>query len=411
MTIACSDLSVYVDEPAPKVVLSWGLGEDSTAILLRWLEDPTSRDFELNELVVVSAMTGNEWESTRAEVEEHVLPRLAAAGVRLLQVARARRHVTKAGDGVVVLDDSRSPTRLYIEGAFTLYDEMVEAGTIPQSGGARMCSVHSKGDALDPVIAKVTRGQPYRHVMGFEAGERRRAEKDSGYNTDLRTGEYPLIVWGWFRDDAIAYTESVIGTGVGKSACTFCPFAFANKSNRAEIFARYAADPAVGAQTLLMEHLALALNPAQGLVGGRRLIDLLRADEMTGVLDAFDDVLAAQPHALYDVRRILRPRTNDPTKLGNAARSVRVRMRGTREEMDAILTRLSKEERAQGVLEREVGADGSVRLYRHRRGPVFPTIERYFAVAPALAADKAHDNFNQWWASALAATPAVSAAA
>lgn len=319
--------------------------------------------------------------------------------------------MTKAGDGVVVLDDSRSPTRLYIEGAFTLYDEMVEAGTIPQSGGARMCSVHSKGDALDPVIAKVTRGQPYRHVMGFGAGERRRAEKDAGCNTDLRTGEYPLIVWGWFRDDAIVYTESVIGTGVGKSACTFCPFAFANKSNRAEIFARYAADPAVGAQTLLMEHLALALNLAQGLVGGRRLIDLLRADEMTGVLDAFDDVLAAQPHALYDVRRILRPRKNDPTKLGNAARSVRVRMRGTREEMDAILTRLTEEERAQGVLEREVSADGIVRLYRHRRGPVFPTIERYFVVAPALAADKEHDNFNQWWAGALAATPAVSAAA
>ncbi|KXX58062.1 hypothetical protein [Rhodococcus sp. LB1] len=52
-------------------------------------------------------------------------------------------------------------------------------------------------------------------------------------------------------------------------------------------------------------------------------------------------------------------------------------MRGTREEMDAILTRLAKEERAQGVLEREVGVDGIVRLYRHRRGPVFPTIERY----------------------------------
>ncbi|BAH55754.1 MULTISPECIES: hypothetical protein [Rhodococcus] len=107
-------------------------------------------------------------------------------------------------------------------------------------------SVHSKGDALDPVIAEVTRGQPYRHVMGFEAGERRRAEKDAGYNTDLRTGEYPLIEWGWFRDDAIAYTKSVIGTRVGKSACTCCPFAFANKSTRAEIFARYAADPAKG---------------------------------------------------------------------------------------------------------------------------------------------------------------------
>jgi hypothetical protein len=47
-----------------------------------------------------------------------------------------------------------------------------------------------------------------------------------------------------------------------------------------------------------------------------------------------------------------------------------------------------------------VGADGIVRVYRHRRGPVFPTIERYFVAAPPLAADKEHDNFNQWWAGA-----------
>ncbi|GCE37939.1 hypothetical protein Rhow_000823 [Rhodococcus wratislaviensis] len=51
-----------------------------------------------------------------------------------------------------------------------------------------------------------------------------------------------------------------------------------------------------------------------------------------------------------------------------------------------------------------------MRLYRHRRGPVFPTIERYFVVAPALAADKEHDNFNQWWAGALAAAAGVLAA-
>lgn len=66
----------------------------------------------------------------------------------------------------------------------------------------------------------------------------------------------------------------------------------------AEIFARYATDPAVGAKTLLMEHLARALNPALGVAGGHQLIDLLHADEMTGVLDAFDEALAAQPHAL-----------------------------------------------------------------------------------------------------------------
>lgn len=184
-------LTVNDLEITPTYVLSYGLGEDSTAILLRWLEDPSSRDFDLADLAVVTAMTGNEWESTRAAVETHILPRMAAAGVRFIQVGRARRHVTKAGEGVVVLDDSRHPTRLYLEGGYSLWSEMTEAGTIPQSGGARMCSVHSKGDALDPVIAAITRGQPYRHVIGFEAGEVRRADKDRSYNTAVRTGSTP----------------------------------------------------------------------------------------------------------------------------------------------------------------------------------------------------------------------------
>jgi len=160
---------------------------------------------------------------------------------------------------------------------------------------------------------------------------------------------------------------------------------------------------------LLMEHLALALNPAQGLVGGRRLVDMVRDQKLTGVLDAFDELLSEQAHAVYDVRRILRPCKNDPAKLGNAARSVRRRMRGTREDMDAILARLAAEERAQGVLEREVGEDGIVRLYKHRRGAMFPAIKRYFVVAPALAIAKEHTNFDQWWVDALAAAATAAA--
>ncbi|WP_254704753.1 hypothetical protein [Rhodococcus pyridinivorans] len=42
----------------------------------------------------------------------------------------------------------------------------------------------AKGDVLDPVIPRITRGRPYRHVMGFEAGEQRRADKDALFNTD-----------------------------------------------------------------------------------------------------------------------------------------------------------------------------------------------------------------------------------
>ncbi|WP_276144450.1 hypothetical protein [Rhodococcus sp. T2V] len=130
------------------------------------------------------------------------------------------------------------------------------------------------------------------------AGERRRAEKDAGYNTDLREVVYPLIEWGWFRDDAVAYIDSVIQAEVGKLACTFCPFAFANMTSRREAFARYTDDPGVGAQTLLMEHRALALNPAQGLVGGRRLVDMIRDQKLAGVLDSFDQLLSEQIHAV-----------------------------------------------------------------------------------------------------------------
>lgn len=87
----------------PKVVLSYGLGVDSTAILLRWLHEPTSRDFDLDDLVVVTAMTGDEWDKTGTDVEQHILPLLRRHGVRYVQAARARRHVTTAGAGLVVL--------------------------------------------------------------------------------------------------------------------------------------------------------------------------------------------------------------------------------------------------------------------------------------------------------------------
>lgn len=40
------------------------LGVDSTAILLRWLTEPSSRDFPLHNLIVITAMTGNEWSVT-----------------------------------------------------------------------------------------------------------------------------------------------------------------------------------------------------------------------------------------------------------------------------------------------------------------------------------------------------------
>lgn len=116
------------------IVMSYGMGVDSTAILLRWLTDPSSRDFALRDLIVITAHTGDEFEQTLRDVEEVVLPALRHHGVRFIQVGRTQRKTTAGGEGVVVLDDSTTPQRLYVEG-YKLSDEMLSAGTLPQLGG------------------------------------------------------------------------------------------------------------------------------------------------------------------------------------------------------------------------------------------------------------------------------------
>ncbi|WP_228791310.1 hypothetical protein [Nocardia farcinica] len=203
-------------------------------------------------------MVGNEWEDTARDVTEVVLPLLAQHRIRFIQIGRADRQVRADGTGVVVFDDSRSPHRLHIEGAYTLGTEMLTAGTQPQVGGSRRCSMSAKGEVLDPVIAAITHGRPYRHVVGFEAGELSRARRDAGYDTALRHGEYPLISWGWDRERVLAYIAEKTGRAWQKSACVFCPFALVTAANRTATLARYAAFPEAGARMLLMEHTALA---------------------------------------------------------------------------------------------------------------------------------------------------------
>lgn len=118
-----------------------------------------------------------------------------------------------------VLDDSRFPRQLHAEGLYTLGDEMRSAATLPQRGGARLCSVHSTGDLLDPVIARITRGRPFRHVIGFEANERARADKDHLFDTELRTDWYPLRDWGWTRADCHDFVVDTLGESIPKSCC------------------------------------------------------------------------------------------------------------------------------------------------------------------------------------------------
>ena len=228
-----------------RVVLSYGMGADSTALLLRWIHEPATRPCDLASLLVITAMTGDEWLATGPLVTEHILPRLRAHQIRWVQLARAG---AAQGDGITILDDSRAPREVHLGGDWKLSDEMLAAGTVPQVAGSRKCSAKAKGWVLDQFLAAEMAGRPFLHVMGFEAGETGRARRDASYDTAQRTGSYPLIEWGWDRAACEDYIRTVTGVDWPKSACTYCPFALCNAAGRERVLAAYRAEPAAGVQ-------------------------------------------------------------------------------------------------------------------------------------------------------------------
>ena len=379
----------------PSVVINLGMGVDSVAILLRYLTEPASRDFAWDDAVVITAMTGDEFAQTGRDIEDHVLPLLRRHRVRFVQVARSHRHVSKNGDGAVILSDTTQPDRVHLDGPYKLSDELLEAGTVAQRSGSRLCSVHAKGDVLDPVIARLTDGRPYRQIIGFEANEPQRAANDRDYNTHLRTGVYPLIEWGWTRAMCVEFIASVTGGVIWeKSACAACPFALSNKAGVARVLARYAQEPAAGIATLFQEHVALTLNPVQTLLPGRSARDLVREAGLHDVIDGLDTKLATTEHAIYEVRRILRPRKNDSTKMANASRSVAAIATGTREQMHAQLAALA-EQTARVIV---IDEHGIGRIHLRTRAALFPTIEHFYVVCPAVVRDKHAPHFDSAWA-------------
>jgi hypothetical protein len=390
--------------PPPRAVLSYGLGVDSSAVAAKLLTDPSSRDFALDELVVITAGTGQEWPGTMDLVSQHMLPLLARHRVRYIQVAR--RGPAEA-DGVDVTADSRQPDQLHLVGSWTLADEMFDAGTVPQTCGDRICSQHFKGFALDTVIGAITRGHPFRHLVGFSADERSRAKRDTRYNTELRTGEYPLIDWGWDRTRALRFLDETFSEKWIKSACSYCPFALATEAGRAATVAQFVADPHAGLLALAMEFTATCLNPTQGLIKGQRLLTVLKASpDTTVVLALFEEYLASVPWAVYEVRRTYSPRSDGRF---NHARAVKILETGTRPAMRARLRARAHGARlAVTIGDSRFADDQHPRVWLRRREPIAPAAarvpivdaEHFLTVAPCTAVTKTGPAFPRAWAEA-----------
>lgn len=392
MSVTAPTLGLNQSADTPRIVLSYGLGLDSTALLLRWIHEPASRNFDLRELAVCSSMVGDEFEAVGRDVERHILPLLRDNGIRFIQVGRSERKVTKSGSGIVVFDDSTTPDRLHIEGAYTLGQEMAAAGTIPQLGGQRLCSVHAKGQPLDAVITSITRGEPYRHAIGFGAAEPARIRRDQQYNDQQRHGWYPLAEWGWDRTTCQEYVHSLLNCYWEKSACTFCPYAMSSAAGRQAVLERYRRQPQAGADTLLLEHRARALNSAQTLIRGSSAADMVRDAGLTAVMDLFEAQLAAATHALYEVRRLTRPAGNGGRAI--TARSIRILATGPRQVMAKRLTTQP------GRL--HTGTDGIARVILRERAS--GGVDHLYVAAPAGAEAKQRPGFEEWWQQATGDT-------
>ena len=219
-------------------------------------------------------------------------------------------------------------------------------------------SVHAKGWALDPVINMVTGGQPYRHVIGFEAGEQRRADKDRLYNNSRRTGWYPLIELGMDRQACAAYVQAKLGTSWFKSCCTFCVYAMSTAAGRSNMVQRYRREPLAGAQAMFMEAVSRRLNERQTLIAGNSVAQMISEAGLVEVEVAFQRLMDETEFAVYEVRRVT-PAGREGRK-GVTARSVRRLASGSQADMNARLAELPGR--------RDVGADRIVRQSACRCG-------------------------------------------
>ncbi|MFJ1757599.1 hypothetical protein [Kitasatospora sp. NPDC088134] len=420
-----------------EVLLSLGLGADSAYALWRLLTEPACHGIreDFSNLTVVTSMTGDEWSDTIDLSERHLLPLMAQKGVRYVQVARGGR---RDADGYAVLSDTRHPVHIEASGPWALSDELRASGTLPMySGGQHVCSIKYKGWVIDR-WAKDHMPTGYRHIIGYDADELKRARKDCGFTTNGRRPWYPLIAWRMSRPALLAELKRAFGVDWPKSYCVECPFPSVAASRDAHL-ARARRLPAEAAMAVCLEYVAHALNPLTTLYsGGTSLADLLALDGNEAALAAAEEQLSSMLWTVLRVRRVLPagrskwcvdhhgPRCEqcagapdsvrcpdcrklpnqacppeeatdgcpDPERKGRVWRSVEhIGLPRARAAATGMLRRVA----ARQGLPVDEGA-GVERVWITRREESYPTTEEFFVAVPNVVEAKEQPGFSPRWA-------------
>ena len=371
-------------------ILNYGMGVDSTAILLRWLSmSVEERGFELSDLIVLTAQTGDEFESTKQLVESYILPLLRQHQIRFVEVAK---HGPYQRDGYTVLQDSREPWSLHVEGDYKLSMQMHKRGTVPAYSGPHLCAMKWKGFVLDSWLQDHLNSKVFGPYLGYSAEETKRADKCEEYPCRGNAFRFPLIEWGWTRADCVAFLQEQLGVEWRKSCCAYCPF-----QSRETAIARYQEDPEAAGFALFTEAISLALNPRMHLFSSGSAYDLIVKSGNAAALEAFEARLAASVWGVYRVERFyerkISPKSGKPYTW--AERRVVCLSRGSREAMSAQLEQIATEHQ-QSV----ESSYCTARVYSHRReSGVYPAVEGFWVVCPAVVEDKVRNAkaFAQKW--------------
>jgi len=375
-------------------ILSYGMGVESTAILLRWCFEEATRPCPLDRLVVITAQVGDEYKDTGRDVETYVLPMMRRHRIRFVQVAR---HGHREADGISILDDSREPIQVFLDGDYKLSDELKRNGTVPQYGGVHRCALKFKAWVIEQWLEANLRGRAHhafgynseerrrinqsehaireRIAFGFNADEGRRIDRSCEYNTLTRRAFYPLLEWDWNRAKCLDYIREKVGVTWRKSACVYCPF----NALKDGAIDRHLEHPDQVADALVLEHMSMALNPRATLYKGTSLIQIAGTSGEEVALNSYRERIEAVKWARYRVRRIYQ-------RKGQADRAVEIQdvlatASEARIHLDGFAAKL-------GLPVEELR--GIPYVWRLRRDEyAFPTREEFWTVAPAMVEEKA----------------------
>jgi hypothetical protein len=125
----------------------------------------------------------------------------------------------------------------------------------------------------EPARTAWAQGKKVLQVIGYDAGEPQRAKVYANEKYDFW---YPLIEWGWGREECVEAIQSAGLPQPGKSACFFCP-----SMRKPEVIKLSEEHPDLFARAVAMERRALAGGKCEVIKGlGRHWSweELVKAD-------------------------------------------------------------------------------------------------------------------------------------